>query len=74
MSICLYANIQLIEKGGLFVATTFNPAPDAKPAVEVLAVDSRKLKKAIETGSCTISEWKPYSALSRPHTTSGQRL
>jgi ArsR family transcriptional regulator len=25
--------------------------------------DSRKLKKAIETGSCTASEWRPYSGL-----------
>ena len=30
---------------------------------EVFAEDLRKLKKAIETGTCTISEWKPYSAL-----------
>jgi ArsR family transcriptional regulator len=27
------------------------------------AQDSRKLKKAIDTGSCTVSEWSPYSAL-----------
>jgi len=27
--------------------------------------DSRKLKKAIETGSCTVSEWRPYSALAK---------
>jgi ArsR family transcriptional regulator len=36
---------------------------------EVLIADLRKLKKAIETGSCTVSEWKPYSALAR-----GQKL
>ena len=29
----------------------------------VLIEDSRKLKKAIETGSCTASEWHPYSGL-----------
>ena len=40
---------------------------------EVLAVDSRKLKKAIETGSCTISEWKPYSALVKPVGTSSHK-
>jgi ArsR family transcriptional regulator len=28
--------------------------------------DSRKLKKAIKTGSCTLSELKPYSALPQP--------
>ncbi len=32
---------------------------------EILQQDSRKLKKAIENGSCTASEWKPYSALGR---------
>ena len=34
---------------------------------DTLQEDSRKLKKAIENGSCTVSEWKPYSALGRPH-------
>lgn len=28
-----------------------------------LTEDSRTLKKAIQTGSCTVSEWHPYSAL-----------
>jgi len=28
--------------------------------------DSRQLKKAIKTGSCTLSELKPYSALAQP--------
>jgi len=31
----------------------------------VLAEDSQKLKEAIENGSCTVSEWRPYSALTR---------
>jgi hypothetical protein len=30
---------------------------------DILVEDSRKLKRAIETGSCTLSEWHPYSAL-----------
>lgn len=29
------------------------------------AEDTRKLKKAIENGSCTASEWRPASALAR---------
>ncbi len=33
------------------------------------ALDTRKLKKAIETGSCTVSEWKPFSALSKSKST-----
>ncbi len=28
-----------------------------------LAADKRRLKEAIEAGSCTLGEWKPYSAL-----------
>lgn len=38
---------------------------EAFQSSEILEEDSRKLKKAIETGSCTASEWKPYSALGR---------
>ena len=30
---------------------------------EVLQEDTRKLKEAIQSGSCTRSEWRPYSAL-----------
>jgi ArsR family transcriptional regulator len=29
------------------------------------AEDTRKLKKAIENGSCTVSEWRPMSGLAR---------
>jgi ArsR family transcriptional regulator, arsenate/arsenite/antimonite-responsive transcriptional repressor len=36
---------------------------DASGHSETLTEDSRKLKKAIKDGSCTISEWHPYSAL-----------
>jgi hypothetical protein len=74
MSTCLYANIQLVKEGDLFVQTNFNSAPTAKPAVEVLAVDSSKLKKAVQTRFCMISEWKPSSALCRPHAVNGRRL
>lgn len=37
------------------------------------AQDSRKLRKAIEAGSCTVSEWRPYSALLNPKSTSTSR-
>ena len=30
---------------------------------EQLQADTRRLKEAIENGSCTISDWKPYAAL-----------
>jgi ArsR family transcriptional regulator len=40
---------------------------------EVLEEDLCKLRKAIEAGSCTASEWKPFSALSRARSGSVQR-
>jgi ArsR family transcriptional regulator len=30
---------------------------------EILQEDTRKLKESIQSGSCTRSEWRPYSAL-----------
>ena len=36
---------------------------------EVSTEDSRKLKKAIETGACTVSEFKPYAGLVRLRST-----
>jgi ArsR family transcriptional regulator len=32
---------------------------------EILTEDSQKLKKAIKHGSCTVSQWRPYSGLTR---------
>jgi len=34
-----------------------------------LLTDTKRLKSAIAAGSCTVSEWKPYSGLARPRTT-----
>ena len=31
---------------------------------EVLREDTRRLKEAVQSGSCTRSEWRPFSALS----------
>jgi ArsR family transcriptional regulator, arsenate/arsenite/antimonite-responsive transcriptional repressor len=36
---------------------------DLFPSSEALAEDSRNLKKSIQSGSCTASEWHPYSGL-----------
>ena len=33
--------------------------------------DTERLKEAIAAGSCTVSEWKPYSALSKSRTSRG---
>ena len=37
---------------------------------EQLLGDTARLKHAIAAGSCTVSEWKPYSALGRPRSRS----
>lgn len=41
---------------------------------EQLQQDTKRLKKAIAGGACTVSEWKPYSALekARSHRTSAR--
>ncbi len=36
---------------------------DAYKSEEQLQEDTRRLKYAIQEGSCTVSEWKPYSAV-----------
>ncbi len=41
---------------------------------EVLEEDSHKLKKAIESGSCNATEWRPFSALTRPRAASSPRV
>ncbi len=46
---------------------------DTFKSSEILSEDSQKLKKAIENGSCTISEWRPYSALARSRATSSTK-
>lgn len=36
---------------------------------ETLRKDARKLKQAITTGSCTVSEWRTYPAVTRARST-----
>ncbi len=38
---------------------------DAFQTSPVLTEDLQRLRKAIQSGSCTVSEWRPYSALGR---------
>jgi ArsR family transcriptional regulator len=45
---------------------------DAYKNEEELQDDTRRLKEAIQAGSCTRSEWRPYSAL--PKTTASSRV
>jgi ArsR family transcriptional regulator len=59
-----YRLAQLDEEGPKLL---FAFLQNAFKRLGVFAEDLRKLKKAIETGACTISEWKPYSALVGPH-------
>ena len=39
---------------------------DAFKSSDVLAEDKKKLKKAVTNGACTLSEFRPYSALVHP--------
>ncbi len=39
---------------------------DAFSREEMLRKDTARLKKAIESGSCSVSEWRPYSAVGSP--------
>ena len=41
---------------------------------EQLRADKKRLKEAIEAGSCTVGEWKPYSAVSRTKAASANRV
>lgn len=40
---------------------------------ERLQEDACRLKRAIQTGSCTVSQWRPFSALSTPRTATPRR-
>jgi ArsR family transcriptional regulator len=51
----------------------FGVLRDIFKSSDVLAEDLQKLKKAIENGSCTATEWKPNSALARSRTTASPR-
>lgn len=46
---------------------------DAFKTSDVLAGDLRKLKRAIANGSCSLSEFRPYSALARPKAAASSR-
>jgi ArsR family transcriptional regulator len=39
---------------------------DAFSREEMLKKDTVKLKKAIESGSCSVDQWRPYSAVGNP--------
>jgi ArsR family transcriptional regulator len=45
---------------------------DAFRSEETFERDTAKLKKAIESGSCSVDEWRPYSAVGSPRSTSAR--
>jgi ArsR family transcriptional regulator len=47
---------------------------DAYKSEDQLQDDVARLKEAIRDGSCTVSEWKPYSAIGNARTVQGKRL
>ena len=54
---------RLSEPKHVFKKKLFEFLQDAYKSEEQLREDNRRLKEAIREGSCTISEWKPYSAV-----------
>jgi ArsR family transcriptional regulator len=46
---------------------------DAYKSEEQLQQDSSRLRSAIRRGSCTVSEWKPYSAINSARASQGSR-
>ena len=54
---------RLSEPKHSFKKKLFEFLQDAYRNEEQLREDNRRLKEAIREGSCTISEWKPYSAV-----------
>jgi len=40
---------------------------------EQLQADKKRLREAIESGSCTLSEWRPYSAVGGTKTMQANR-
>lgn len=54
---------RLSEPKHAFKKKLFEVLRDANRNEDQLREDTRRLKEAIQEGSCTISEWKPYSAV-----------
>jgi ArsR family transcriptional regulator len=47
---------------------------DAYKSEEQLQQDTARLREAIREGSCTVSEWKPYSAVGSARPSQGSRV
>jgi len=54
---------RLAEPKQGFKKKVFEFLQDTYKSEEQLHDDTRRLKEAIQEGSCTVSEWKPYSAV-----------
>lgn len=52
----------------------FELLQDADKNEEQLQQDTSRLKEAIREGACTVSEWKPYSAVGNARLSQGGRV
>lgn len=57
---------RLSEERQLASKFLFEFLRQAFKAEEQFDQDTKRLKEAIKDGACTVSEWKPYSALEKP--------
>jgi ArsR family transcriptional regulator len=53
----------LAEDHSRVLKPLFNFLRTAFSNEQVLKHDTQKLKKAVESGACTVSQWRPYSAV-----------
>ena len=54
---------RLAQAGSGATKPLFEFLRQASKGEEILQKDTRKLKEAIQSGSCTRSKWRPYSAV-----------
>jgi ArsR family transcriptional regulator len=64
---------RLVQPNEGYEKALFGFLREAFQSSETLAQDLQTLKTAIEHGSCTASEWRPYSALARQRTANSTR-
>jgi len=65
---------QLAEPKQTLKKKLFDFLQEAYRNEEQLRQDTHRLKEAIHEGSCTVSEWKPYSAVDTRRTQQNNRL
>jgi ArsR family transcriptional regulator len=64
---------RLAQPGEAVRKSLFGFLREAFGRSDVLVEDSKRLKEAIRHGSCTVSEWRPYSGLTKGRDSASSR-